>query len=94
MDIATIRDVVRRIAPLYPVLSIDLFGSYADGRATSSSDVDLLVNFDLKKASLLDMSGLQLDVQDLLEKDVDVVAGPIGSRSILRIGNTVRLYEV
>lgn len=94
MDIAKIQNVVRQVAPRYPVLSVDLFGSYAEGKETSRSDVDLLVYFDLKKASLLDMSGLQLDVQDLLMKDVDVVAGPIGAKSLLKIGNTVRLYEI
>jgi len=94
MDITTIQDAVRQVAPLYPILSVDLFGSYAEGKETSGSDVDLLVYFDLKRASLLDMSGLQLDVQDLLKKDVDVVAGPIAAKSLLKIGNTVRLYEI
>ena len=93
MEIETIRVAVRQVAPLYPILFVDLFGSYAEGTANSKSDIDLLVYFDLKRATLLDLSGLQLDVQDLLHIKVDVVAGPIDQDSMLVIGNTVHLYE-
>lgn len=92
MTITDIRDVVVQIAPAYPVLSIDLFGSFASGENTEDSDVDLLVYFDEKVASLFDMSGLKLDIQEKLNTKVDVVAGPLKENSYLTIDKKVRIY--
>lgn len=93
MTITDIKNVVVQVAPLYPVLSIDLFGSFANGESTQDSDVDLLVYFDEKAASLFDMSGLKLDIQDKLNTRVDVVAGPLKENSYLTIEKKVRIYE-
>jgi len=75
VTIVDIKNVVVQVAPLYPVLSIDLFGS-----------------FDEKVASLFDMSGLKLDIQDKLNTRVDVVAGPLKENSYLTIDKKVRIY--
>ena len=93
MTVSDIKDAVVQVAPLYPVLSIDLFGSFANGQSTEDSDVDLLVYFDEKVASLFDMSGLRLDLQDKLNTNVDVVAGPLKGNSYLTIDKKVRIYE-
>ncbi len=93
MTITDIKNAVLQVAPLYPVLSVDLFGSFASGEDTKDSDVDLLVYFDEKLASLFDMSGLKLDIQDKLNTRVDVVAGPLKENSFLTIDKTVRIYE-
>jgi uncharacterized protein len=92
VTITDIKNVVVQIAPLYPVLSIDLFGSFVNGESTENSDVDLLVYFDEKVASLFDMSGLKLDIQDKLNTKVDVVAGPLKENSYLTIDKKVRIY--
>ena len=92
MTIADIQNVVVQIAPLYPVLCIELFGSFANGENTEESDVDLLVYFDEKVASLFDMSGLKLDIQEKLNTKVDVVAGPLKKNSYLTIDKKVRIY--
>ena len=94
MTVTTIRDIVSQVAQAYPVISIDLFGSYADGEATEDSDVDLLVCFDERIASLFDLSGLKLDIQEKLHTKVDVVAGPLKEESYLIINKKVRIYEV
>ncbi len=93
MTITDIKNAVVQVAHLYPVLSIDLFGSFANGESTQDSDVDLLVYFDEKTASLFDMSGLKLDIQDKLNTKVDVVAGPLKENSYLTIEKKVRIYE-
>ena len=93
MTITDIRDAVGQVAPAYPVLSIDLFGSFASGEDTADSDVDLLVYFDEKVASLFDMSGLKLDIQEKLNTKVDVIAGPLKENSYLTIDKKVRIYE-
>ena len=93
MTITDIREAVVQVAPAYPVLNIDLFGSHANGEDTEDSDVDLLVYFDDKVASLFDLSGLKLDIQEKLHTKVDVVAGPLKENSYLTIDKRVRIYE-
>ena len=93
MMLTYIKDVVGQIAPAYPVISIDLFGSYANDEATIDSDVDLLVCFDERIASLFDLSGLKLDIQEKINKKVDVVAGPLKEGSHLTFKKKIRIYE-
>lgn len=93
MTITDIRNVVLQIAPAYPVISIDLFGSYANGKNNENSDVDLLVYFDERVASLFDLSGLRFEIEEKLNKKVDVVAGPLKDNSYLAIDKKVRIYE-
>jgi predicted nucleotidyltransferase len=49
-----------------------LFGSFARGEATEESDLDLLVQFE-GRMSLLDLAGLQLDLQDTVKRQVGVL---------------------
>ena len=93
MTITDIKNAVFQVAPSYPVRSINLFGSFANEKNTEDSDVDLLVYFDEKVASLFDMSGLKLDIQEILRTKVDVVAGPLKENSYLTIDKKVRIYE-
>ena len=93
MTVTNIKDIVGQVAPAYPVISIDLFGSYANEEATEDSDVDLMVYFDERIASLFDLSGLKLDIEEKLHTKVDVVAGPLKEESYLTIHKKVRIYE-
>ena len=93
MELSEIQNAVAKIAALYPVRSIDLFGSYADGEATRKSDVNLLIYFDEKTASLFDLIGLKQDIEDGINKKVDIVAGPLKENSLLTINKKVRIYE-
>lgn len=53
------------------VVRAGIFGSVARGEATASSDVDFLVDFE-KGRTLVDLSGLRLDLREILGRDVDV----------------------
>lgn len=53
------------------VVRASIFGSVARGEATASSDVDFLVEFE-KGRTLVDLSGLRLDLCEILGRDVDV----------------------
>jgi uncharacterized protein len=53
------------------VVRASVFGSVARGEATEESDVDFLVEFE-KGRTLLDLSGLRLDLSEALGCDVDV----------------------
>lgn len=60
-------------APLrrYGVVRAGVFGSVARGDDKPDSDLDLLVEFESGR-SLLDLAGLQIDLQDVLNRDVDI----------------------
>ena len=52
--------------------SVRVFGSMARGDADETSDVDLLVTLPPERTGLA-LGGLLMDVQDLLQRRVDVV---------------------
>jgi len=56
-----------------PVLKAFLFGSYARNEATETSDIDLLVELDYSQPIGLEFVQMQLDLQKLLSKKVDLV---------------------
>lgn len=55
-----------------PVQKAWLFGSFARGEETADSDVDLLIIPD-QMVGLFKLSGMHLDLQELLSKRVDLV---------------------
>ena len=56
----------------FGVKQIGLFGSYVNGTAHATSDIDLLV--ELERSTFHDYMGLVLFLEDLFEKKVDLVA--------------------
>lgn len=48
------------------------FGSIVRGEMTDESDIDILVEFEGRK-SLLDLASLKLDLEDALERRVDLL---------------------
>ena len=57
-----------------PVLKAYLFGSFVRGEASKNSDVDILVELDYSKDIGLDFIQMQIDLQNLLSKKVDLVS--------------------
>jgi len=57
-----------------PVLKAYLFGSYVRGEAEEKSDVDILVELDYAQPVGLEFVEMKLDLEDLLEKEVDLVS--------------------
>jgi len=66
------RDDILQLAAKYGAHNVRVFGSVARGEAGSASDVDLLVNME-EGRSFLDLTGLWLDLQDLLGCPVDLL---------------------
>lgn len=90
----SIEEMKARIIPVirnYPIKSIVLFGSRADGTNREDSDVDLLIEFSAP-VTLLTLSGLQLQLEEALQLDVDVVHGPLQSTDLLEIHKEIVLY--
>ncbi|TAK21284.1 MAG: nucleotidyltransferase [Chloroflexota bacterium] len=63
---------IARIASKHGARDVYVFGSVARGDARSDSDIDFLVTMDGGR-SLLDLGGLWMDLEALLERKVDVV---------------------
>ena len=80
-----IADSVQIASKEYPLRKVELFGSYADGRNTPQSDVDLLVEFAQPQISLLTLSALKFRMEELLGTDVDIVHGPLPEGSLLEM---------
>ena len=66
------REEILRIAARRGAYNVRVFGSVARGEARPDSDVDFLVELKPNR-SLLDLGGLLMDLQDLLECEVDVL---------------------
>ena len=70
--IDSLREEILAIATQHGARNVRLFGSVARGEANTDSDIDILVEMEPGR-SLLDLSGLLLDLEDLLGRSVDVV---------------------
>lgn len=67
------REDILRLAKEYGAYNVRVFGSVARGEADENSDIDLLVTMG-SGHSLLDLIGLWMDLEELLQRKVDVVS--------------------
>lgn len=78
---------ILQVAKRHGVCNVRVFGSFADGTSTSSSDLDLLVNLEPER-DLLDLIALKQDLEERILRKVDVVTenalSPHLRQSILR----------
>ena len=65
-------EIIVQVLKRHDVIKAAIFGSYARGEQTPDSDLDLLIEFSGRK-TLLDLVGLQLELEELLERKVDVL---------------------
>ena len=72
MDLQVKRQEILRIAAHHGARNVRLFGSLARGDDHGESDVDMLVEMESGR-SLLDLIGLGQDLEDLLQRKVDVL---------------------
>lgn len=71
--LAAKRDEILRIAERHGATGVRLIGSVARGQETADSDLDLLVSW-RPDTSLFDHAALQLELERLLERGVDVAS--------------------
>ena len=75
MSVYTIEEIAEKVRPIaerYNLGKVYLFGSYARGEATEDSDIDLLVDAE-KITGMFAFGGLYGDLQDALQKELDLV---------------------
>lgn len=70
-DIVRHRDRILELADERGANNVRFFGSLVRGTAERDSDIDILVDLEPGR-SLLDLGGLQMDLQDLLGRPVDL----------------------
>jgi predicted nucleotidyltransferase len=68
------RDEILRLADKHGATNVRVFGSVARGEARPDSDLDLLVDWDYSRLSAWGGVGFELEVGDLLGREVDVVS--------------------
>lgn len=72
LTLAEMKPKVLLVMKEYGVSNVRVFGSFARNEQREGSDIDLLVDIP-DGMSLLDLSGLKLDLQEALERKVDVI---------------------
>jgi len=87
-----IRSAVAKTAEFHSIKKASYFGSYADGKATSNSDLDLLVEFDKPRISLFVLSAIKLDLEDQLKIPVDVIHAPLPKDALIEPQRVVPVY--
>ena len=93
-ELDEIRQKAIPIAKRYGVRRLGLFGSYARGKQTESSDLDFLIGKG-RIRGLLDYMGFVLDLEDAFGCHVDVVTDGINDLDFLEgiKKDEVLLYE-
>lgn len=70
--IQVLKEYLPELYRQYPVCKIGVFGSFARGEASADSDIDLLIDFS-KPVNLLSFVDIKLDLENLLQRKVDLV---------------------
>lgn len=63
---------ILQITERYGARNVRIFGSMARGESKPASDVDFLVDMESDR-SLLDLAGLKVELEELLQRKVDVI---------------------
>jgi predicted nucleotidyltransferase len=87
VSMRSIKDFSKRIAEEYKPQTIILFGSYAAGRATADSDVDLLVVMPYEGRSVNQSVEMRMRLRPSFPLDL-LIRTPDAVRQRLEIGDT------
>ena len=75
--------IIKKFFRNKPVIKVYIFGSYARNEAEDSSDIDLLLELDYSEHIGLEFIGMQLDLQKMLKKKIDMVSSNGVSKYII-----------
>ncbi len=91
MSIDDIKNAVLQIVDKYSISRVVLFGSRANGTAKPTSDVDLIIEFNAP-VTLITLSLISQNLEELLHTDIDIIHGPIRSTDLLEIDKEIEIY--
>lgn len=73
-SIQEITEIITPIAKKHQLKAVYLFGSYARGTATESSDIDLLIDTSgTSIRTLLDLGAVYCELEEALQKPIDLL---------------------
>lgn len=73
-SLGELKRIIEPIASKYAISAVYLFGSYARGEATDSSDVDILIDREGSNIrGLFDLGALYNELNEMLGKPIDLV---------------------
>lgn len=72
MQITRIQQTILPILQKHHITKAGIFGSFAKAEANEASDVDILIELGTE-ISLLDFVGIKLELEDILQRAVDLV---------------------
>ena len=75
-------NVIQKYFKDKPIFKAFVFGSFARGDADSNSDYDILVELDYSKKIGMEFIQMQVDLADLLKRNVDLVSDKALSKYI------------
>lgn len=93
MTINEIRDSIKDIVVKYPIKKLSIFGSYVNETADNDSDIDLLVEFKSSNISLFTLYNIKSEIEEKLQKKVDLIHAPIEEEALIIIDKVVDIYE-
>lgn len=68
-----LKPIIIKVLKSHNIKKAGVFGSYATGESKKSSDIDILIKPGSKNFSLLDLIGIEQELEDKLNKDVDLL---------------------
>jgi len=87
-EIKKIKQKIIKVLKKHSVARAGIFGSYARGEQNKKSDIDILVEVQGKKFSLLDLIALEIELKEILNIKVDLLTyngiNPLLKERILR----------
>lgn len=91
MQVEEIADAVLQLVEKYSIKKVVLFGSRADGTSHDDSDVDLIMEFEIP-VSLITLSMIQIELEEMLGKGIDLIHGPVTEEDMIKINKEIVLY--
>lgn len=84
---------IRLVAEQYGIRNIRVFGSAARGEESSTSDIDLLVDFNATKHGVLPLAGFAEKVREIMGRKIDVTTAQLLREEVLdsALNDAVRL---
>lgn len=92
LTLTDITKAVKTVAEEFSIKRVMLFGSYAEGRNTTESDVDLLIEFVMPAVSLFILADIKNRLESILNVDVDVIHAPLPDDALIKPEKVVEIY--
>ena len=92
LTLTDITTAVKTVAEEFSIKRVMLFVSYAEGRNTAESDVDLLIEFVMPAVSLFILADIKNRLDDILNVDVDIIHAPIPDNALIKPEKVVEIY--